>query len=302
MLWYEAFDQAAAIQLPQLEIRREEPMADHTTFRIGGPARRMAFPRSEEEMTALLSLAANFPVILLGKGSDLLVSDMGLDRLVIHTGGLDQVSRTGETELEVQAGASLAKAAMFALREGLSGLEFAHGIPGTLGGGVLMNAGAYGGEMKQVISWVRAWYPEKGVVTLPAEELDLSYRHSCFSGGEGVVLAAGLHLAHGDPEKIRSEMEELARRRREKQPLEYASAGSTFKRPEGYFAGTLIDQCGLKGYRVGGAQVSEKHAGFVINTGGATCEDVLAVMRHVQDTVYEKVGVHLEPEVRYLEK
>ena len=301
MPWYEAFDQAAALALPQLELRREEPMAAHTTFRVGGPARRMAFPKTEEELTALLSLAADYPCTLLGKGSDLLVSDGGLDRLVICTGKLDRVRRTGETELEAEAGASLAKAAMTALGEELTGLEFAHGIPGSLGGGVLMNAGAYGGEMKQVVAWVRAWYPERGVVTLPAEELDFSYRHSRFSGGEGVILAAGLRLTKGDREEIRGRMEELARRRREKQPLEYASAGSTFKRPEGYFAGTLIEQCGLKGYRSGGAQVSEKHAGFVINTGGATCADVLAVMRHVQETVYEKTGVRLEPEVRYLE-
>ena len=302
MPWYEAFDKIAAQRLPHLEIRREEPMSAHTTFRVGGPARRMAFPQSEEEMTALLSLAEGYPCTILGKGSDLLVSDNGLDRLVIHTGKLDRVTRIGAAELEAQAGASLAKAALFAMREGLTGLEFAHGIPGTVGGGVLMNAGAYGGEMKQVVTWVRAWYQETGVVTIPAEELEFSYRHSRFSGGEGVVLAAGFGLAPGNVEEIQEKMEDLACRRREKQPLEYASAGSTFKRPEGYFAGTLIDQCGLKGYRVGGAQVSEKHAGFVVNTGGATCADVLAVMRHVQETVYEKAGVWLEPEVRYLEK
>ena len=301
MPWYETFDTKQQRRLPALKVLREEPMARHTTFRIGGPARRLALPATAEELTELLELAKDLPHAVIGNGSNLLAADEGVDLLVISTAAMDAVEQTGETTLRALAGASLARIAVRARDFGLAGFAFAHGIPGTLGGAVVMNAGAYGGEMCQVVGRVGAWTPDRGVVELEAAELAFGYRRSVFSNWpEAVVLWAELALHPGDREAIRAEMEDLGQRRRSKQPLEYPSAGSTFKRPEGYFAGTLIDQCGLKGFSVGGAQVSEKHAGFVINTGGATCADVLALMDHVKKTVYEATGVTLEPEVRLL--
>ena len=303
MPWVDAFDREMASRFPELEVLREEPMAAHTTFRIGGPARRFARPRRPEELAALLGLAEEhaWPVLLAGNGSNLLVPDRGLDRLVIHTGALDGVRRTGETALRAGAGVGLARLASFALREALTGLEFAHGIPGSLGGAVCMNAGAYGGEMRQVVSRVWAWFPGEGTVRLGPEALSFGYRHSVFSEKSGAVLEAEVTLSPGDPEAIRAKMEDLSRRRREKQPLELPSAGSTFKRPEGRFAGALIEQCGLKGVRVGAAQVSPKHAGFVVNTGGATCADVLDLIALVRNRVREETGVELEPEIRIVD-
>ena len=302
MPWYEDFDRVIAQALPGLSVSREEPMAGHTTFRIGGPARRMAFPASPEELGALLDLAEKegWPWLAVGNGSNLLVRDEGLDRLVIATGRLEHMERAGGCGVRAWAGVSLARLAVFAMEQGLAGLAFAHGIPGSLGGAVYMNAGAYGGEMCQVVDTVTAWLPGRGVVELGGEALAFGYRRSCFEENGGVVLYADLALRPGDSQAIRREMEELIRRRREKQPLEYPSAGSTFKRPEGHFAAALIEQCGLKGTSVGGAMVSPKHAGFVINTGGATCRDVLALIGRVQDTVKRETGVSLEPEVRIL--
>ena len=299
MSWFETFDTAIAEALPKLEVLRQEPMAGHTTFKVGGPARRMARPSSLEEMAALLNLAEKekWPVLLLGNGSNLLVSDQGVDALVIHTGGMDAVELLEGGRVRAEAGLSLNKLAVFAQKNGLAGLEFAHGIPGSLGGGIRMNAGAYGGEMCQVVESVTAWLPGAGVVEIPLEEMELSYRHSRFTRERGVVLAATFRLTADAPEAIRARMDDLISRRKEKQPLEYPSAGSTFKRPAGHFAGALIEQCGLKGCTVGGAQVSEKHAGFVINIGGATAYDILALMKHVQSTVLEQTGVELEPEV-----
>ena len=303
MPWVDAFDREMSSRFPELEILQEEPMAAHTTFRIGGPARRFARPRRPEELSALLELAGErrWPVLLVGNGSNLLVSDRGLDRLVIHTGALERIARTGENVLRSGAGAGLARLASFALREGLTGLEFAHGIPGSLGGAVCMNAGAYGGEMRQVVTRVWAWFPGEGTAVLGPEALGFGYRHSVFSEKPGAVLEAEVTLAPGDPAAIRETMEDLSRRRREKQPLELPSAGSTFKRPEGRFAGALIQQCGLKGARVGGAQVSPKHAGFVVNTGGATCADVRALIELVRARVREETGVDLEPEVKIVD-
>lgn len=300
MLWFDRFDDLISRRFPDCEILREEPMDRHTTFRVGGPARRFVRPAGASQCGALLSLAEEegWPFLVVGNGSNLLVSDDGLDALVIHTGCLDEVERTGERTIRAGAGLSLARLASFARREELGGLEFAHGIPGSLGGAVCMNAGAYGGEMKQVLSAVTAWFPGEGVRRLETGELDLGYRHSVFSEKRGVVLSAELLLEPRAVDRITSLMEELGRRRREKQPLEYPSAGSTFKRPEGHFAGALIEQCGLKGVRIGGAQVSEKHAGFVVNAGGASCADVLALIVHIRDTVYRQTGVRLEPEVR----
>ena len=303
MAWYEAFDSRMEERLPLVAVLREEPMERHTTFRIGGPARRMALPATVGEAVAVLELAEaeGWPLLAVGNGSDLLVSDRGLDRLVLLTTGLDFVEPVGERRLRVGAGTRLAKAATAAMERSLAGLAFAHGIPGTLGGAVFMNAGAYGGEMAHVVESVTAWLPGQGVRELEAGELELSYRHSRFSGGEGVVLAATLALTPGDREAIRGEMAELIARRRQSQPLEWPSAGSAFKRPPGHYAGTLIERCGLKGLRVGGAQVSEKHAGFIINRGGATCADVVALMEEVRRRVLAETGVTLEPEIRVVE-
>ena len=302
MLWCDSFDREMEKRFPDLQIRKEEIMSSHTTFRVGGPARRMAFPKDAEEMAALLDLAeeCGWPWLVIGNGSNLLVGDEGLDLLVLHTGRMKAMERCGEKGICAEAGVSLASLAVFAQKLDLQGLAFAHGIPGSLGGAVCMNAGAYGGEMCQVLSAVEAWFPGEGVVRLQLPQLELGYRHSLFSRKQGVVLKAELALTPGDGAAIGAEMEELIRRRREKQPLEYPSAGSTFKRPEGYFAGALIEQCGLKGTSVGGAQVSEKHAGFLINKGGATCEDVLALIALVQDTVLRQTGVSLACEVKIL--
>lgn len=299
MSWFETFDTVVAAQLPQLEVLCQEPMAGHTTFRVGGPARRMARPSTVEEMAALLTLAERekWPVLLLGNGSNLLVSDQGVDTLVIHTGSMDTVELLDGGRICAEAGLSLNKLAVFAQKNGLAGLEFAHGIPGSLGGGIRMNAGAYGGEMCQVVESVTAWIPGQGVVNVPCEEMDFSYRHSRFTHERGVVLAATFRLTSDAPEAIRARMDDLIGRRKAKQPLEYPSAGSTFKRPAGYFAGALIEQCGLKGCTIGGAQVSEKHAGFVINIGGAAAADILALIDHIRKTVREQTGVELEPEV-----
>lgn len=301
-VWFERFDKECAQKLPELTVLRDEPMSRYTSFRIGGPAVRMAQVKSTAELAALLSLAeeSTVPYLLLGNGSNLLVSDDGIDCLVIHAGALSEMNVVGDDTLYAEAGVSLAKLAVFAQKHALTGLEFAHGIPGSLGGAVCMNAGAYGGEMVQVIEEVTAWLPKKGICTMQPEELALSYRHSYFSDHEGVVLGAKLKLQKGDENAIRAQMEELIRRRKEKQPLNYPSAGSTFKRPEGHFAGALIEQCGLKGATIGGAQVSEKHAGFIINTGNATCADVLNLIKKIQKTVLEQTGVALEPEVKVI--
>ncbi len=301
----ERFEQLAAAlrqSCPALELREHEPMARHTTFRIGGPVRLMALPRSEGEVLTCLREAerAQVRLVVLGNGSNLLAADGEIPCFAVLLTGLDALERTGEREIWAGAGVSLARLASFAAQEGLAGLEFAHGIPGTLGGGVLMNAGAYGGEMVQVVKEVAAAGRSGGVETVPAEQCGFSYRRSAFSDGERVILGAKFHLEPDDPAAIRSRMDELARRRKEKQPLEYPSAGSMFKRPQGHFAAALIEQCGLKGLTVGGAQVSEKHAGFVINRGGATCADVLALVDQVKERVLQQTGVELEMEVRVL--
>ena len=248
----------------------------------------------------LMGLAESCGVkpFLLGRGTNLLVDDRGLDTLVIKTAEhMTAVRQLDEATLEADAGILLNHLAVYAQQHGLSGLEFAHGIPGTLGGAICMNAGAYGGEMRQVVTEVTALLPE-GVRRFTAEETAFGYRRSAFLDTEAVVLGARLRLTPDDPAAIRQRMDDLMARRRQSQPLEYPSAGSTFKRPEGYFAGTLIEQTGLKGLTVGGAQVSTKHAGFVINVGGATSADVEELIRQVQQAVYAAHGVHLEPEVR----
>ena len=291
-------------ELPGLEVRENEPMRNHTTFRIGGPARLMALPRSEEEAQSAVRLAAELGVepLFMGNGSNLLAADAGVEAFLIKSfDGLGRLELAGEAGIRAGSGVLLSRLANFALANGLTGLEFAHGIPGTLGGAAAMNAGAYGGEMAQVLT--RVTYLDEGgaPVTLPVERCGLSYRHSVFSDHpQWLILEAELALAPGQAEQIRGRMAELAQRRREKQPLEQPSAGSTFKRPEGHFAAALIDGCGLKGVGIGGAQVSEKHAGFVVNRGGATADDVRRLMALVQETVLRETGVALEPEVRLL--
>ena len=305
MDWYTQLDKQIADYLPDLRVERDEPMSRHTSFRIGGPARRMAFPERGEQMVLLLGFAEDCGArpLVIGNGTNLLAPDEGLDRLVVNTSAMARVEPGPEPcTIQAEAGVSLARLADFACKQGLAGLEFAHGIPGTLGGAVCMNAGAYDGEMKQVVQSVTLLFPEEGVKTLSGEEMDFGYRHSLLSDRpDGVVLSAVLRLAGGEEAEIREKMRSLMARRKASQPLEYPSAGSTIKRPTGYFAGTLIDQCGLKGLTVGGAQVSEKHAGFVINLGGASCADVTELIRHVQDRVLAEKGVRLEPEVKIIE-
>lgn len=304
MAWYDALDQKIMEYLPDLPVEKEAPLSRHTSFRIGGPARRMAFPQTREQLVILLGFAQECGVepLVMGNGTNLLIDDAGLDTLVIQTADhMTQIRQVSALELEADAGVSLARLALFAMQKGLSGLEFAHGIPGSLGGAVCMNAGAYDGEMKQVVAEVEALYPD-GIRRISGEEADFSYRHSLFSDGAAVVLSARLTLQPGDPAVIRSKMEELMARRKKSQPLEYPSAGSTFKRPSGYFAGTLIDQTGLKGLSCGGAQVSPKHAGFIVNTGGATFHDVETLIRQVQAAVFKEQGVRLEPEVKIIHR
>ena len=289
-------------QLPELEILEYEPMRAHCSFRIGGPARALVRPASAEETAAACRSVRDGGAqpLIIGNGTNLLVADKGLDTVVIDTSAeLSHIELTDEGEIAADAGVSLAKLALFAWKNGLTGLEFAHGIPGTLGGGVVMNAGAYGGELKDVVTEVTALYPD-GVKVLTPAELDFSYRHSVFSAGEGIVLGAKVKLESGDPDAIKAKMDDLMARRKASQPLELPSAGSTFKRPTGYYAGPLIEGCGLKGCRVGGAEVSSKHAGFVVNVGGATCADVLTLIEKVQKAVYDAHGVMLEPEVKII--
>ncbi len=278
-----------------------EPMHRHTSFKIGGAADVFVNIGSTEEFTRVFDLckAENAPVTILGKGSNLLVSDKGIEGVVICLEDLNKMTVSGE-KITVGAGANLATLCTFAANEGLSGLEFAFGIPGSVGGAVFMNAGAYGGEMKDVLESVTAVSRNGEVFTLFGNELCLSYRSSAFQKNGATVLEAVFKLKKGSTEEIKASMTEIMKRRKDKQPLEFPSAGSTFKRPEGHFAGTLIEQCGLKGFSVGGAQVSVKHAGFVINKGGATASDVLCLIKKVQETVFQKTGVTLEPEVIFI--
>ena len=306
MCWYESFDQKMADYLPDLRVEKDEPLSRHCSFRIGGPARRMAFPHTAEQMVLLQSFAAECGAkpLLIGNGTNILFPDAGLDRLVIQTGELTELKQ-GEVEGEIiaQAGVSLAKLANFACANGLTGLEFAHGIPGSVGGAVSMNAGAYGGEMKDVLQGASILFPDEGIRFLTCEELDLSYRHSILTDHpDAIVLYAVFRLEKGNSTEIRAKMDELMAKRKATQPLEYPSAGSTFKRPTGYFAGGLIEQAGLKGLTVGDAQISDKHAGFLINRGKATGADVRNLIREVQERVMAHSGVMLEPEVKIIDE
>lgn len=303
MDWTIEFDKAIEQYLPDLEVLQDEPMSRHTTFRIGGPAKRMAFPSSREQLVLLMSFAKDYGAnpLVIGNGSNLLVPDEGLDRLVIDTSAnLNRLERGSGNTVLADAGATLARTADLACKSGLTGLEFAHGIPGSLGGAVSMNAGAYGGEMKDVVVSTRYLDHDLNLCEAEGAAHDFGYRHSVFSDTDCVVLGSTLALTPGDPAEIRARMLDLSERRRSRQPLDLPSAGSTFKRPVGGYAAALIDAAGLKGYAVGGAQVSEKHAGFVVNRGGATFDDVLRLMDHIRSEVLRTSGVELEPEVKII--
>lgn len=284
------------------ELLLEEPMAKHTSFRIGGPADVLAQPADEAELAALLKRAGEHavPVTLVGNGSNLLVRDKGIRGLVIKLSNSFSDMKALGNELTFGSGISLAMASKKAASLSLSGLEFAVGIPGTIGGAVYMNAGAYDGEMAKVVTCVRVMDMQGKISELQASELDFAYRHTALQNSGWIVISVTVALQPGEAESIAAKMADFSQRRISKQPLELPSAGSMFKRPPGYFAGTLIDQTGLKGYTVGGAQVSTKHAGFVVNVGGATAQDVLQLISDVQSKVFAAHGVRLEPEVLVL--
>ncbi len=283
-------------------VRCDEPMSSHCTFRAGGTAKYYVIPDEYTKVRDILRLCVeeNIPYYVIGNGSNLLVQDDGFDGVIIEIdSSLAEIEINGN-EVVAKAGAKLSKIAVKALNESLTGFEFAHGIPGNLGGAVTMNAGAYGGEMKDVLKWVKVLDNNGEMKTLKAEELELGYRTSIIVKEKMIVLEACIELHKGNRDEIEKHMKELMAKRKEKQPLEYPSAGSTFKRPEGYFAGKLIQDAGLKGYRVGGAMVSEKHSGFVINYDNATATDIINLMKDVRKKVYEEFQVTLEPEVKIL--
>ena len=285
----------------KISYQENEPMSAHTTFKIGGPARLMAFPKSEDEIALIIKKCNELSkrYIVVGNGSNLLVDDGGIDAVVIALGkDFAEVKLVDDTTIFAQAGAQLMKVCRVALENELGGLEFAYGIPGSCGGGAFMNAGAYGGELRDVVFKCEHIDEngEKGF--LLGEDMKLSYRHSAYYDNGCVITGVYFKLKKADAQEIKAKMDDFMLRRKTKQPLEYPSAGSTFQRPQGYFAGALIEECGLKGCSVGGAQVSTKHAGFVINTGSATCNDVLSLCKKVADTVKAQKGVDLEMEIR----
>ncbi len=286
--------------IPESRLLLNEPLSNHTTFKIGGPADYLVFPTSMDEISAIMIITKEYgiPVTVLGNGSNILVRDKGIKGLVLKFGNeMSYIKHTGAV-ITAGAGAMLADVSCYAAQYGLSGMEFAIGIPGSIGGAVFMNAGAYSGEMCQVVVAVSGVCSDGSIQRLLSAELDFGYRHSIFQDNGCIICEVELMLQKQEKPAIAQKMDDYTLRRETKQPLEMPSAGSTFKRPPGHFAGTLIEQAGLKGLRVGGAQVSMKHAGFVINAGGATAEDVLLLIEEVQRRVYEDSGVMLHPEVR----
>lgn len=288
--------------LPKIEILRDEPLKKYTTFRIGGPADVLVKPKTIDELSRVIQLCyqEKVPYFILGNGSNLLVSDAGYRGVIIQLYNQFADIRVEENIITAQAGALLSKIASKALENSLTGFEFAHGIPGTLGGAVMMNAGAYGGEMKQVLTSCTVMDETGKIITVSPEALELGYRTSSLEKNHWIVLEASLTLKAGEQEAISAQMKDYMQRRKDKQPLDKPSAGSTFKRPEGYFAGKLIMDSNLAGYQIGGAMVSDKHCGFVVNTGEATCKDVIDLIQHVKETVKANFGVELEPEVKRL--
>lgn len=301
MLELSVFQRSFSAFFPEIEARFEESLAKHTSFRIGGNAEVMAFPKSVEELSALLKKSAllDWKFAILGAGTNVLAPDEGVRGLVICLKDcLDGMEQIDSTRIRIMAGVTMSRAAIFAANLGLSGLEFAHGIPGTVGGGVFMNAGAYGGEIADVCESVEVMDYSGRVQSLSRDQMDFSYRHSRLEEEKAVVVSATFRLAPQNPDEIRTKMKEYQQRRLAAQPLDLPSAGSAFKRPTGGYAAALIDEAGLKGYRVGGAAISEKHAGFAVNLGGATAEDVKALLHQVSETVYAATGIRLEPEIR----
>ena len=287
--------------LPDVELRFEEPLSKHTSFRIGGPAEVMAFPKDSGELARILKVSAllDCKPAILGAGTNVLAPDAGVRGLVICLKDcMDGMQQLDDQTIRVMAGVTMTRAAVFAANLGLSGLEFAHGIPGTVGGGVYMNAGAYGGEICQVCTHVAVMDMHGDIAILSNEDMSFSYRHSRLEEEKGIVLYADFALSSAPVEQIKEKMQELMGKRKASQPLDLPSAGSAFKRPVGGYAAALIDQAGLKGFRVGGAAVSEKHAGFVVNLGGATAADVRSLLGQVSDKVFGASGIRLEPEVR----
>lgn len=288
--------------IPRERILFHEPMSKYTTFRVGGEAECILVIQKEEELAQLIPYLNRIEqeYFILGNGSNLLVGDKGYRGMIVKFGDEMEQIRVEGTRMIVKAGALMSKVAVTAKQNSLTGLEFAAGIPGSLGGGIVMNAGAYDGEMKQIVESVRVMDRDGQILTLDNETMEFGYRTSIIKNRPFIVVEAVLQLAEGDPEQIGARMEELAQLRKSKQPLEYASAGSTFKRPEGYFAGKLIMEAGMRGYRIGGAQVSDKHCGFIVNTGKATAADIKEVIEEVQERVKERFHVTLEPEVVFL--
>lgn len=297
-----ALQTALLKELPSTRVREEEYLRHHTTFKIGGPADLFVEPTTMAELSFALHTIHEFdvPVTIIGCGSNILVKDGGIRGAVVSVRHMTQIMDCNDNTLCIGSGYMLKDASEFAWENGLTGLEFAIGIPGTLGGAVFMNAGAYDGEMSHVVTTVRAVDFQGNIKEYDASHLDFGYRHSVFHDNHEVIGEVIMTLKPGDKNVIKARMDELTEKRESKQPLEFASAGSTFKRPPGYFAGTLIEQTGLKGLSVGDAQVSHKHAGFVINTGSASAKDVLDLIAEVQRRVYDQHGVHLEPEVRMI--
>ena len=295
------FQQKISALIPDIELKMNEPMTKHTSFKIGGGAEVMAFPKNAEELSAILKASALLDVkpAILGAGTNVLAPDAGISGLVICLKDcLEGMEKLEGDRIRVAAGVTMTRAAVFAANHGLSGLEFAHGIPGTVGGGVYMNAGAYGGEIVQVCESVTVMDMAGNLTERSREEMQFSYRHSVLEDEGGIVVGAVFKLTPGDPAEIKGKMKELQGKRSASQPLDLPSAGSAFKRPVGGYAAALIDRAGLKGYQVGGAAISTKHAGFAVNLGGATAEDVKNLLTQVSDKVFEDSGIRLEPEVR----
>lgn len=286
----------------KISFTENEPMKKHTTFKTGGNADFWVMPKSTGEIKSICSFCKenSIPLTVFGKGSNVIVSDNGIEGVVLSTALLDNIELTDNTTVYCEAGAVLTNLCLFALKNKLSGLEFAYGIPGSVGGAVFMNAGAYGGEIKDSVISATVLTKDGEIKTITKNEMCLGYRTSIFKTDSSVVLSAEFALNKADPAEIKAKMEDFMQRRRLKQPLEFGSAGSTFKRPEGYFAGALIEEAHLKGFTIGDAQVSEKHAGFVINKGNAKSADILLLIKHIQKTVFEKSGVNLEPEVIFI--
>ena len=295
------FQRKTAAFLPEIELRFAEPMSKHTSFRIGGAAEVMAFPKDQEELARILKTSAllDCKCAILGAGTNVLAPDEGIAGLVVCLKDcLDGMEQLDETNIRVMAGVTMSRAAVFAANAGLSGLEFAHGIPGTVGGGVYMNAGAYGGEICQICTRVEVMDRAGNIRVLSGEEMQFSYRHSLLEETGDIVLSADFVLVEGKTEDIKARMKELIGKRSASQPLDLPSAGSAFKRPVGGYAAALIDQAGLKGFTDGGAAISTKHAGFAVNLGGATAQDVKTLLQQVSDKVFETSGIRIEPEIR----